>query len=128
MGSDAPSFGEIIAVIDEYESDGTAVFQGTYDGLILGPPNSSYEGETIRFFWIEGTQRVPSAQSEIFHASGVPQLKTFNLSFPRSPRSPVNVNRVDRWMLGKVVIGVIAVTIVVRGAMWAIRKERPLEW
>lgn len=128
MGSDAPSFGEILAVIGEYESDSGKVFNGTYDGLILGPPNGNYEGEEVRFFWVEGTQRVPATESERFRATAMPQLKTFNLEFPRSPRSPVPEKSVDRWMIGKVLIGLIVVTIVFRGAMWAIRKERPPEW
>lgn len=128
MGSDAPSFGEIVAVIGEYESDSATVFNGTYGGLILGPPNDSFGGQTIRFFWVEGTQRVAASESGVFRVSGTPQLKTLNLSFPGSPRSPVTEKSVDRWMLGKVLIGLIVVTIIFRGAMWAIRKERPPEW
>ena len=128
LNSEPPSFGDIVAVMGEYESDSVSVFNGTYDGLILGPPNTSHEGQTVQFFWVEDVRRVPASESEIFHASGTPQLKTLNLSFTRSPRSPVPEESVDRSILGKALVGLIVITIIVRGVYWAITRKKPMEW
>ena len=86
QGANVPDGLRLVAAIGEYESLPVLVKEGRYSGLTVGPPNASYEGQTIHFFLASDLERVRAAETDTFQAGGTPQLKILALAFPRAPR------------------------------------------
>ena len=129
VGSGAAADGlTVVAVLQEYESNGVPVKGGRYAGLTVSPPSASYQEKTIRFFLVDGPERVTAVEADIFQTEGTPQLKTLDLTFPRLPGEPVTREGFDRSNLAWALGGLIVVTIAVRAVLWIVKKWRPEGW
>ena len=81
-GSPVPDGFLIVGRVGTYESEPIAVKDGSYVALVVGPPDSSFNGLNVTFH-LDGVQ---AQETDPYIALALPSIKSnFNLTFPKLP-------------------------------------------
>ena len=90
-GTSVPDGMVVHARIRDYRSEPVAVVNGTYELLVVQPPNDSYNRGIVTFH-LDG---VIAAETDVYVIEGLPRLKSaFNLTFPGLPEPTPTVTPV----------------------------------